>query len=216
MGCSAQAPGPAFSKKRWLRACLDPSSIMYVHASRRQAGRQYRGNKKPHSASTECGIVSKPLDKTIFYPYIGRAKTIFYCEGSEPRTQFSSKEGDGREPFAFVLESRFCFYVLNYTTPCAVCQGRTQTTTQCYHMVRRCVWCLSAAGEQSQPIEGVSDPSQIFRGSWSLWGATTTLPLVISVQCSKQNRKRIQKQIRFFLLFEKKMSPSAGVSTYSG
>lgn len=92
-------------------------SFVCINASRRQAGRSYQGQQKNRtSARTECGIVSKPLDKTIFNPYNTGAKTIFYCEGSEPRTQFSSKEGDGREPFAFVLESRFCFYVPNYST----------------------------------------------------------------------------------------------------
>ena len=127
--CFAQTPSTHFFRKMRLRACLDPSSVMYVStplASRPCGGTEKNKQKNRTSARTECGLLSEPLDKTIFFPYIKGAKTIFYCEGSDVPDRFSSKEGCGVPDRSLRVRKSFLFYVPYYTTKGTVRQVRTQ------------------------------------------------------------------------------------------
>lgn len=77
------------------------------------------------TAFQQSGKRLSPLDKILFSPYTVRAKTIFYCEGSDVPGRFSSKEGCRVQPVSLCVRKSFLFYVSNYSTICRVRQGWT-------------------------------------------------------------------------------------------
>jgi len=91
--CFAQ-PQRAILSKMGAAAAGQLCNFVCINASRRQAGRSYQGQQKPHSREPECGIISCfPIDKSSSNPYTMGCKDGFSDGGSEVPVRFSSNEG---------------------------------------------------------------------------------------------------------------------------